>query len=98
VEIKLKLITVNDDLHKLTKDLNAAAWDKANDIKGYAEKYVREFLENADNVLLVAYVNGNVAGVSLASKNYAPTKIMKAGCLLTRWTSARIIAGRELAK
>lgn len=72
--IKLKRITKEDDLAKLTKDLNAAAWDKANDIKGYDEKYVREFVENSGNVLLVAYAGDKVAGVCLASKNYAPYK------------------------
>ena len=73
-KVKLKRITEKDDLAKLTKELNAAAWDKANDIKGYSEKYVSEFVENTDNILLVAYMRGKVAGVCLASKNYAPYK------------------------
>ncbi len=41
---------------------------------GYDEKYVREFVENSGNVLLVAYAGDKVAGVCLASKNYAPYK------------------------
>jgi len=73
-QITMRRITSDDDLVKLTQDLNQAAWDKANDIKGYDEKYVREFIEKNDNVLLVAYVDGDVAGVCLASKNYAPYK------------------------
>lgn len=59
---------------QVAKQLNAAAWDKANDIKGYDERYVTEFVASVDNVLLVAYVGEQVAGVSLASKNYAPYK------------------------
>lgn len=72
--IILKIITNDDDLRQITQDLNAVAWDKANDVKGYSEKYIREFVEKADNVFLVAYVGDKVAGVSLASKNYAPYK------------------------
>jgi ribosomal protein S18 acetylase RimI-like enzyme len=72
--VEVKRITCSDDLTDLTKRLNAAAWDKANDIKGYDERYVKEFVEKSDNVLLVAYFGDKVAGVSLASKNYAPYK------------------------
>ncbi len=73
-EMSIKRINNNDDLVKVTKDLNAVAWDKANDIKGYDERYVTEFVASKDNVLLVAYVGDKVAGVCLASKNYAPYK------------------------
>ncbi len=72
--IKVKRITNRDNLARVTEDLNAAVWDKANDIKGYDERYVTEFVASKDNVLLVAYVGDKVAGVCLASKNYAPYK------------------------
>lgn len=74
MNIEKKRITVDDDLAQITRDLNAAAWDKANDIKGYDQKYVAEFVRSKDNVLMVAYAGDKVAGVSLASKNYAPYK------------------------
>lgn len=54
--------------------MNNVIWDKANDIKGYDEKYVREFVEKSDNILLIACIGDKVAGVCLASKNYAPYK------------------------
>lgn len=72
--LKLKRISDKDDMVQVTADLNVAGWDEANDIKGYDERYVREFVEKPDNVLLVAYLGDKVAGVCLASKNYAPYK------------------------
>lgn len=72
MNIELIRINTSDGLDQVTKDLNTAGWDDTNDIKGYDERYVREFVESPDNVLLVAYVENQVAGVALASKNYAP--------------------------
>lgn len=80
--MELRQITDKVDIRRLCKDLNAAVWDDANDIKGYDERYVREFVENTDNVLLVAYVENKVAGVCLASKNYAPYKNNKSWLLI----------------
>ncbi len=73
-QIVVLRLGLGDDLDQLVADVAAAEWDGANEMEPYDLDALREYLGRDDNVLLVARINDELAGLLLACKIYAPYK------------------------
>ncbi len=70
--VEVKRVTVEDNLLSVAESIVGSEWGKDNEMDDYDETALREYVANPDNILLIAYVDGRVAGISLAMKLLKP--------------------------
>ena len=51
----IKAVSLNDDLNKIVSEINAASWDKSNEISEYTVSALRAYLSRQDTVFLACY-------------------------------------------
>lgn len=63
--LKVRKITLDDDLHGLVADINSSCWDDANEISEYDVASLKAYLERQDTIFLACHEETDEGGVLL---------------------------------
>jgi ribosomal protein S18 acetylase RimI-like enzyme len=53
--MKIKVVTLEDDLDVIVAEINGASWDKANEISKYTVSAFKAYLQRQDTIFLACY-------------------------------------------
>jgi ribosomal protein S18 acetylase RimI-like enzyme len=62
---ELKLVNIRDDLDMVCAQMQPGLWGKDNEMTSYQPVHLKKFLENDQNLLLLAYDSDRIAGAAL---------------------------------
>ncbi len=73
--IELKLATINDNLEQIILDIKNSRWSEASEINvaDYSVPDLEDFLKIEENVFILAYLEGEFAGMASAKLLNKPT-------------------------